>query len=145
MIAGLPKAPSTYNPIVNAERASIRRDYVLTRMLKLGFFTTAPFEENQECAVTAKRHCSDLGVFAPYVNEMARAEIVKQFGDEAYVRGLNVYTTINKRLQQLANDSIWNGLVAYDRRHGYRGVIRHVDLNPNDNLASNTASVDQRD
>ncbi len=59
---------------------------------------------------------------------MARAEIVKQFGDEAYVRGLNVYTTINKRLQQAANDSIWNGLVAYDQRHGYRGVIRHVEL-----------------
>ncbi len=142
MIAGLPKAPSTYNPIVNPERASIRRDYVLSRMLKLGFITTAQFEENRNAPVTAKRHYSDLGVYAPYVNEMARAEIVKQFGDEAYVRGLNVYTTINKRLQQAANDSIWNGLVAYDRRHGYRGVIRHVELNPDDNLASNTASED---
>jgi len=59
---------------------------------------------------------------------MARAEIVKQFGDQAYSRGLNVYTTINKRLQQAANDSIWKGLVDYDRRHGYRGIIRHVDL-----------------
>ena len=140
MIAGLPKAPSTYNPIVNPERATIRRDYVLARMLKLGFITTAQFEENRNAPVTAKRHYSALGVYAPYVNEMARAEIVKQFGDEAYVRGLNVYTTINKRLQQAANDSIWNGLVAYDRRHGYRGVIRHVELNPDDNLALNTAS-----
>ena len=130
MIAGLPKAPSTYNPIINPERATIRRDYVLSRMLKLGFITTAQFEENRNAPVTAKRHYSALGVYAPYVNEMARAEIVKQFGGEAYVRGLNVYTTINKRLQQAANDSIWNGLVAYDRRHGYRGVIRHVELNP---------------
>ena len=140
MIAGLPKAPSTYNPIVNPERATIRRDYVLSRMLKLGFINTAQFEENRNVPVTAKRHRSALGVYAPYVNEMARAEIVKQFGDEAYVRGLNVYTTINKRLQQAANDSIWKGLVGYDRRHGYRGVIRHVELNPDDNIASNTAS-----
>ncbi len=140
MIAGLPKAPSTYNPIVNPERATIRRDYVLSRMLKLGFISTAQFEENRNMPVTAKRHRSALGVYAPYVNEMARAEIVKQFGDEAYVRGLKVYTTINKRLQRAANDSIWNGLVAYDRRHGYRGVIRHVELNPDNNIASSTAS-----
>jgi penicillin-binding protein 1A len=142
MIAGLPKAPSTYNPVVNPERATIRRDYVLSRMLKLGFISMAQFEENRNAPVTAKRHRSALGVYAPYVNEMARAEIVKQFGDEAYVSGLSVYTTIDTRLQQAANDSIWNGLVAYDRRHGYRGVIRHVELNPDANLASNTASED---
>ncbi len=129
MIAGLPKAPSTYNPIINPERAIIRRDYVLSRMRQLDFITTAEYEAATAVPVTAVRHSSDLGVHAPYVSEMARAEIVKQFGDEAYVRGLNVYTTINKRLQQAANDSLWNGLVAYDQRHGYRGVIRHVDLN----------------
>jgi penicillin-binding protein 1A len=128
MIAGLPKAPSTYNPIVNPERATIRRNYVLSRMHQLEFITTAEYEEHSNAPVTAKRHRSALGVYAPYVNEMARAEIVKQFGDEAYVRGLNVYTTINKRLQRAANDSIWNGLVAYDKRHGFRGVVRHVDL-----------------
>ncbi|MFV9615744.1 MAG: penicillin-binding protein 1A, partial [Gammaproteobacteria bacterium] len=142
MIAGLPKAPSTYNPIVNPERAIIRRDYVLSRMLKLGYISPAQFEENRNAPVTAKRHRSALGVYAPYVNEMARAEIVKQFGDESYVRGLNVYTTINKRLQQAANDSIWNGLVAYDRRHGYRGVIRHAGLNPDNNAASEEAAND---
>ena len=128
MIAGLPKAPSTYNPIVNPERATIRRNYVLSRMHQLDFITTAEYEEHTAAPVTAKRHRSALGVYAPYVNEMARAEIVKQFGDEAYVRGLNVYTTINKRLQRAANDTIWNGLVAYDKRHGFRGVVRHVDL-----------------
>ncbi|NOQ68709.1 MAG: peptidase, partial [Gammaproteobacteria bacterium] len=83
MIAGLPKAPSTYNPVVNAERALIRRNYVLSRMHKLGFITTAEYDEQRESPVTAERHHSALGVHAPYVNEMARAEIVKQFGDEA--------------------------------------------------------------
>ena len=75
MIAGLPKAPSTYNPIVNPERATIRRDYVLARMLKLKYITVAQYEEHKNAPVTAKRHRSALGVYAPYVNEMARAEI----------------------------------------------------------------------
>ena len=128
MIAGLPKAPSTYNPIINPDRATIRRNYVLSRMYQLGFITALEFDEGRDAPVTAVRHHSALGVRAPYVNEMVRAEIVKQFADEAYVRGLKVYTTIDKRLQQAANDSVWNGLVAYDKRHGYRGVIRHVEL-----------------
>ncbi len=128
MIAGLPKAPSTYNPIVNPERALLRRNYVLARMLKLDFITGEQYEEMRNQPVTAERHHSALGVYAPYVTEMARAEIVKQFGKESYVRGLNVYTTVKKDLQQAANDSIWDGLVAYDKRHGYRGVTRHVDL-----------------
>jgi len=139
MIAGLPKAPSTYNPIVNPERATIRRDYVLSRMHQLEFITPAQFEEQRNAPVTARRHRSAIGVYAPYVNEMARAEIVKQFGDEAYVRGLNVYTTINKRLQKAANDSIWNGLVAYDQRHGFRGVVRHVDLDAMTNAVPEAA------
>lgn len=128
MVAGLPKAPSTYNPIINPKRATIRRNYVLSRMFQLEFITASDYERYTQEPVTAVRHRSALGVHAPYVNEMARAEIVKQFGDEAYIRGLKVYTTINRRLQQAANDSLWNGLVAYDKRHGYRGVIRHVDL-----------------
>ena len=142
MIAGLPKAPSNYNPIINPERATIRRDYVLSRMRQLEYITEAQYEAMINEPVTAVRHRSALGVYAPYVNEMARAEIVKQFGDEAYVRGLNVYTTINKRLQQAANDSLWNGLVAYDKRHGYRGVIRHVDLNSDKAAASDEEQPD---
>ena len=134
MIAGLPKAPSTYNPIVNPDRATIRRNYVLGRMHLLKFISQNQYEEQLQAPVTAKRHRSAIGVYAPYVNEMARAEIVKQFGDQAYSRGLNVYTTINKRLQQAANDSIWKGLVDYDRRHGYRGIIRHVDLPVSDEM-----------
>lgn len=130
MIAGLPKAPSTYNPIVNPQRATIRRNYVLSRMHQLEFIDTEQYDEQRNAEVTAERHSSALGLYAPYVNEMVRAEIVSQFGKEAYVRGLNVYTTVNKRLQEAANDSIWNGLVAYDKRHGYRGVVRHVEVAP---------------
>ena len=129
MIAGLPKAPSRYNPIVNPDRALTRRNYVLTRMRTLGFISDDVFEQEEMASVTAKRHQSRVQVQALYVNEMVRAEIVKQFGDEAYSRGLNVYTTIRAGLQQAANESLWNGLVNYDRRHGYRGVVRHVELN----------------
>ena len=129
MIAGLPKAPSRYNPIINPERALTRRNYVLSRMHALEFISDEIFEQEKQAGVTAERHQSRIQVQAPYVNEMVRAEIVKQFGDEAYSRGLNVYTTIKDRLQQAANESLWNGLVNYDRRHGYRGVVRHIDLN----------------
>ncbi len=128
MIAGLPKAPSTYNPVVNPQRALIRRNYVLSRMRSLDFISDAAYASTSVEPVTAERHANHIEVQAPYINEMVRAEIISQFGDESYNRGLRVYTTIDKKLQQAANDSIWDGLVAYDQRHGYRGVIRHVDL-----------------
>ena len=128
MIAGLPKAPSRYNPIVNPERALTRRDYVLSRMHELAYITDDEYELAREEPVTAELHRGRVQVSAPYVNEMVRVEIVNQFGDEAYTRGLRVYTTVQDRLQEAANDSLWNGLVAYDRRHGFRGVIRHVQV-----------------
>ncbi len=128
MIAGLPKAPSSYNPVVNPERAIIRRNYVLTRMHYLGYINTDEFKQAESQPVTASRHRSQITLHAPYVDEMIRAEIVKQFGKHAYSKGLRVYTTLKKRLQIAANDSLWNGLVNYDKRHGYRGVVRHVDI-----------------
>lgn len=128
MIAGLPKAPSTFNPINNPERALTRRVYVLNRMKLLGFIDQAEFELALNEPVTAKQHSTQIEVQGPYVNEMVRAEIVKQFGDEAYGRGLHVTTTINTQMQNAANESLWSGLVKYDRRHGYRGAIRHEDL-----------------
>lgn len=128
MIAGLPKAPSTYNPVVNPQRALIRRNYVLSRMRSLDYINDEAYASTSAEPVTAERHANHIEVQAPYINEMVRAEIVSQFGDEAYSRGLRVYTTIDKKLQQAANDSLWDGLVAYDQRHGYRGVIRHIDL-----------------
>ena len=137
MIAGLPKAPSRYNPIVNPERAVTRRNYVLSRMHKLGFISDDEYAMAREVPVSAVLHRGNVQVSAPYVNEMVRVEIVNQFGDEAYNRGLRVYTTVQGRLQQAANEALWNGLVAYDHRHGYRGVVRHVDVHedePDDEL-----------
>jgi penicillin-binding protein 1A len=128
MIAGLPKAPSRYNPIINPERALTRRNYVLSRMNELGYISDEEFEMAREAPVSAILHRGNVEVKAPYINEMVRLEIVDQFGDEAYTRGLRVYTTVQDRLQEAANDSLWNGLVDYDRRHGYRGVIRHVEV-----------------
>jgi len=128
MIAGLPKAPSRYNPIVNPERAVTRRNYVLTRMHDLEFISDDEYRQSSLAPVSASLHLGSVEVEAPYINEMVRAEIVRQFGDEAYTRGLKVYTTVSDRLQRAANDSLWKGLVDYDRRHGFRGVIRHIDL-----------------
>ena len=128
MIAGLPKAPSRYNPIINPERAITRRNYVLSRMHELDYITDDEYLMAREVPVSAVLHRGRVKVSAPYINEMVRVEIVDQFGDEAYTRGLRVHTTVEDRLQQAANESLWNGLVAYDRRHGYRGVIRHVEV-----------------
>lgn len=132
MVAGLPKAPSRYNPIIKPERALTRRDYVLGRMRHLDYISDTEYEQARLEPVTAVRHSSRIQLQAPYVNEMVRVEIVRQFGDEAYSRGLNVYTTIKNKLQAAANDSIWTGLVAYDERHGYRGPVRHIELNENE-------------
>ncbi len=128
MIAGLPKAPSRYNPIINPERAITRRNYVLSRMNELDYITEEDYLMARETPVSAVLHRGRVQVSAPYINEMVRVEIVDQFGDEAYTRGLRVYTTVQDRLQEAANQSLWNGLVAYDRRHGFRGVIRHVEV-----------------
>ena len=128
MIAGLPKAPSRYNPIINPERAVIRRDYVLKRMLALGFISDADSRFAKAQPVSAGLHDSPVDVSASYVAEMVRHEISRQFGDEAYTKGLKVFTTIEGRLQKAANQSLRHALQAYDQRHGYRGPERQIDL-----------------
>ncbi|VAW62555.1 Multimodular transpeptidase-transglycosylase [hydrothermal vent metagenome] len=130
MIAGLPKAPSRYNPVINPDRAVLRRNYVLKRMLILGYISEADMRFAKAQSVTAGLHMSQVDVPASYVAEMVRAEITRQFGEEAYTRGLNVFTTIDGRLQKAANASLRHALQAYDRRHGYRGPESHIDLKP---------------
>ncbi len=130
MIAGLPKAPSKYNPIVNPTRALLRRDYVLNRMLALGYISEADMRFAKAQSVTAGLHTSQVDVSASYVAEMVRYEISRQFGEGAYIKGLNVYTTLDGRLQNAANRSLRHALQAYDRRHGYRGAEQQVNLNP---------------
>lgn len=134
MIAGLPKAPSTFNPIVNPERALQRRNYILGRMRELGFIDEERYAIAVAAADDAAVHALDAEVEAPYVAEMVRAEMLERFGDEAYTLGYRVYTTIDPRRQAIANRALRNALLAYGRRHGYRGVVRHVELFDNDEL-----------
>ena len=127
MIAGLPKAPSRYNPIVDVERALQRRNYVLRRMRELDFIDQEAYQNALAAVVTASRHYPRIEADAPYIGEMARAYIVDKFGTEAYNKGYRVFTTINADFQQLAKRSLANGLIAYDQRHGYRGPESHIE------------------
>ena len=128
MIAGLPKAPSRYNPLANPERAITRRDYVLGRMHELGFVDQEEFVQAVRSPVTASLHGLSIEVYAPYVAEMVRAEMVRRYGNEAYSAGYRVYTTIDNRLQESANQAMHSALMQYDRRHGFRGAIRRLEL-----------------
>ena len=131
MIAGLPKAPSNFNPLTNPSRALARRDYVLRRMYALEFITLDEYKRATNRPVTAKLHTYTIQLNAPYVAEMVREKIVKRFGTEAYVGGFKVYTTIDSRLQNAARNALRNGLHNYDERHGYRGSVSHLILPPN--------------
>jgi penicillin-binding protein 1A len=124
MIAGLPKAPSAYNPIANPERAKIRRNYVLRRMHEQGFLTQGEMEQAQAVEVHAKLVGARIDIEAGYVAEMARAFAMEYFGETALEQGLTIVTTIDSRLQEEANWAVRNGLQEYERRHGYRGPIQ---------------------
>ena len=120
MIAGLPKAPSAYNPVTNQERALERRNYVLQRMLELNHISQEDYETASQQDSTAKLqyHSSDLAV--PFVAEMVRQYIHEKYGEEAYTLGLKVYTTIDPVLQKAADKALRNTLHTYDERHGFR-------------------------
>ena len=122
MVAGLPKAPSKYNPIANPERAKERRDWILGRMLKLGFIEQYDFEQAIEQPVTASLHGVQVDLTAPYVAEESRRIALEIFDDRAYTDGLRVFTTINGEQQKYAQNAVIRGLMEYDRRHGWRGV-----------------------
>ena len=121
VIAGLPKAPSKTNPITNPEAAKNRRNYVLERMLKLNMITQSEFEVAYRADITAKWHGHPVEVYAPYVAEMVREKMLEKYGQGAYEGGLSVITTISSDLQRSARRAVREGLIAYDRRHGYRG------------------------
>jgi penicillin-binding protein 1A len=127
-IAGVPKAPSRYNPIVNPELATQRRAYVLRRMRELGFIDAAAAETANKEPMQARAHAPLYDVEAPYVAEMARLELRQRFGASAESTGYKVFTTIDGRLQAAANRAVRVGLIEYDRRHGWRGPAGHVDL-----------------
>lgn len=121
MIAGLPKAPSRYNPLINPERSMERRDWILGRMLKLGAIDKARYDIAIAEPVAARHHVQPPELNAPYIAEMARAEMVGRYGSDAYTEGFRVTTTVPAVLQEAANQSLHDGLISYDQRHGYRG------------------------
>lgn len=121
MIAGLPKAPSIFNPLVNPSRAIIRRNWILGRMNELAFIDNHSYQTAIDSPITASYHGTKAQLDAPYVAEIARKEMLQRAGKETYTAGFNIYTTINAKLQQSAQAALINGLLAYDRRHGYRG------------------------
>nr|WP_283105138.1 PBP1A family penicillin-binding protein [Shewanella dokdonensis] len=124
VIAGLPKAPSTVNPITSPERAMARRNVVLRRMLDVGYISQNEYQTAAAAPITAKYHGAEIDLYAPYVSEMARDYMVQKYGEEeAYTGGYNVYTTINSDLQQKAQKALRNNVYAYDERHGYRGPV----------------------
>jgi len=128
MIAGLPKAPSRYNPIANPERAKIRRDWILDRMLELAIISNDQHAEAKSSALTAGYHDAQPDLAAPYVAEMARQKTVELFGSDAYTTGLRVYVTTSASAQEKAQQALQSGLEEYDRRHGYRGPIDSLEL-----------------
>jgi penicillin-binding protein 1A len=128
MIAGLPKAPSTTNPITNPEKAKIRRNYVLGRMLELEYIDRISHDEAVKAPVTAKLYRPVIELEASYVAEMVRSQLITEYGDDVYNDGYKVYTTISDKLQNASNVAIANALMAYDIRHGYRGRENYVDL-----------------
>lgn len=126
MIAGLPKAPSRFNPIANPARSLERRNWILGRMLLLGHIDQERYEQAINEPEEAKLHIRSPDLYAPYIAEMARLEAVSLYGSDAYTAGLNIVTTISAQHQQDAQKAVLDGLSSYDRRHGYRGPEAQV-------------------
>ncbi|WP_171349704.1 penicillin-binding protein 1A [Vibrio crassostreae] len=121
-LAGMPKAPSTMNPIYSVERATNRRNVVLRRMLDEKYITQAEFDEARSEELISKYHGAEIELSAPYVAEVARAWMVERYGEAAYTSGMKVYTTVDSKLQKAANQAAIKNLLSYDERHGYRGA-----------------------
>ena len=128
MLAGLPKAPSAYNPISNPKRARVRQLYIIERMEENGFITTAQAQEAKQENLKIRTNANSTRVHAEYVAEMARQLIFAQYGNEAYTRGLNVYTTLRASEQDVAYQSLRRGIMDYERRQHYRGPEQFILL-----------------
>jgi penicillin-binding protein 1A len=128
MLAGLPKAPATSNPVANPRGARLRQQYVLRRMRQLGLIDEKQYDEAIAQALIVKRESIDYAVHAEYVAEMARQIVVERFPEEIYSRGLRVYTTITHADQEAAYANLRRNVLEYDRRHGYRGAEAYVDV-----------------
>ncbi|KVO07020.1 penicillin-binding protein [Burkholderia ubonensis] len=128
MLAGLPKAPSAYNPVVNPKRAKVRQEYILQRMLELNFISRGQYDEAIAQPLVVKGAGREFSVHAEYVAEMVRQMMYAQYREETYTRGFNVVTTIDSADQQVAYGALRKGIMDYERRHGYRGPEGFIEL-----------------
>ncbi len=134
MLAGIPKAPSRNNPLSSPEAGKERRNWILGRMRELGYIDQTRFQEAVLAPVTARHHGARLSFSAHYAAEMARQEMLDRYGMAAYTDGYHVYTTISSHLQPVARRAVIDGLITYDRRHGYRGPERRLGAGSKDSL-----------
>jgi penicillin-binding protein 1A len=135
-LAGIPQAPSRFNPISNPKAAQSRRRYVLQQMQKLNDIDAATAQRAAAEVVSARDHGILSEIEAPYVAEMARADLVSRFGEDAVNAGYRVHTTIDGRLQTAADRAVRIGLIEYDRRHGFRGALRQIKLDEHATVAA---------
>ena len=128
MLAGLPKAPSSYNPLANPRRAKLRQHYVLRRMRELQLISDEELAAADKQAIVVKRQINEYPVRAEFFAEMVRQAIYERYQEDAYAKGIRVYTTLNTAHQEAAYAAVRRGVLDYDRRHGYRGPERYVEL-----------------
>lgn len=128
MLAGLPKAPSRFNPIANPSRAKLRQQYVLRRMRELGMLTPEQLVNADKEPMVMRQSINEFHVRADYFAEMVRAQMFERYGEDAYTHGFKVYTTLLSEHQRAAYDALRKGVLDYDRRHGYRGPEAYVEL-----------------
>ncbi len=132
IIAGLPKAPSTLNPITNPQKALERRNHVLSRMKFYNYITEEEYANAVNSPLTASRHYTEIELEAPYVAEMIREIMEQQYGENAYTGGFSVTATVDSKIQQDANNALHKTLDDYDKRHGFRGPVEIWDENPSE-------------
>jgi len=133
MLAGLPKAPSSFNPVVNPKRAKLRQQYVLRRMRELNFISDEQWQAADKQVLAVKKHVNEYSVKADHFSEMVRQVMFDRFKEEAYTSGYSVFTTLSVAHQDAAHAAVRKGLVDYDRRRGYRGAESYAELGPSPN------------
>ncbi|MCP1659224.1 penicillin-binding protein 1A [Neisseria perflava] len=134
MLAGLPKAPSAYNPIVNPERAKLRQTYILNNMLEEGMINVQQRDQALKEELHYERFVQKIDQSALYVAEMVRQELYEKYGEDAYTQGFKVYTTVNTENQKVATAALRRALRNFDRGSSYRGAEDYIDLSQSDDV-----------
>jgi penicillin-binding protein 1A len=142
-LAGIPTAPSSVNPVANAEAAKVRRTHVLGRMLELGYISQVEYDQAKTSPMESRLHGASIEVDAPYLAEMVRSDMQNKYGDAVYTAGYKVYTTLDSRLQAAGTVALRTGLLEYDMRHGYRGASAKVDLSKISTAAQFDAQLEE--